>query len=179
MTTLNTLSSYGIPTHSSIIATRFALTTDESITPQIQGMGSLTKGEYETRIAEVLGLNENPTFENEDVARICFGYTVQETIRSSVDNVTLDLNELWNKVQQKTNDFVRENPYIFSRDEESQPKRSSTVSKKELALKMWNETDNPTSVSRKEWIGRFVSELGLTEAGSSTYHANLKSGRWV
>lgn len=56
---------------------------------------------------------------------------------------------------------------------EAKPKRQPKAgSKKELALEMFRKLDElPT---RKEGIAMLVSELGMTEAGASTYFAMVK-----
>ena len=39
--------------------------------------------------------------------------------------------------------------------------------------------DNKGKVTaRKDWIALLVKEVGLTEAGASTYYANLKNGKY-
>lgn len=51
--------------------------------------------------------------------------------------------------------------------------------KKFLGLKVYNEQIKGNDLKRKEAIEILMTEVGLTQAGASTYYANFKSGKWA
>lgn len=52
-------------------------------------------------------------------------------------------------------------------------------SKKEKAAAIFKEVYATAEGKRKDVIARFKSELGMSDAGASTYHQNFKSGNWA
>jgi hypothetical protein len=184
---LEVIADYGIPTNSWLDATQYVTTADEDISYQRPGIGTLPKEEYEKRIAEVLGLDAVPEYESQKIARIYFGYTVQETIRNFQVGVP-DMEWLWNDINQRAEKFMIEHPWAIkeyvNEDEDGEPKldaagnpKQRKGAKKELAKKVWaDNADKQATMPRKEWIALLCEEVGLTPAGASTYYANLKKG---
>lgn len=57
--------------------------------------------------------------------------------------------------------------------------QTSRVTKKQQAIQIWNEQVAAGDTSRKTVLKRLMDEIGLSKDGGSTYHANLKTGKWV
>lgn len=57
-----------------------------------------------------------------------------------------------------------------------EPTTSTKVNKKAEARKIFTKL---LGKKRKEVIAAFISEVGLSSAGSSTYYQNFKSGTWA
>ena len=67
-----------------------------------------------------------------------------------------------------------ETPPKLNADGTVAPKKGD---KKVIAKKLYE--DNKGKINtRKEWIALLVKEVGLTEAGASTYYHNLKAGKY-
>lgn len=186
---LEVIADYGIPTNSWLEAAQFVLTADEDIDYQRPGMGSLPKEEYAKRVAEVLGLSAVPEYETQKIARVYFGYTIQETVRNFLSGDRPDMEFLWMDINRRALKFITENPWsvkeYVSEDDDGEPKldaagnpKQKKGAKKELAKKVWaDNADKQTTMKRKEWIALLCEEVGLTPAGASTYYANLKKGK--
>jgi len=185
---LEVIADYGIPTTSWLEATSYVTTADEDIDYQRPGIGTQTKEEYERRVAEVLGLDAVPEYDSQKIARIYFGYTVQETVRNFNSGDRIDMEWLWDDINRRAQTFIVEHPWAVkeyvSEDEDGEPKldaagnpKQKKGAKKELAKKVWEDNaDKQTTLKRKEWIALLCEEVGLTPAGASTYYANLKKG---
>lgn len=55
--------------------------------------------------------------------------------------------------------------------------RQKKGAKKEKAIKFWNNNQGNFS-TRKEWVNALMENIGLTQAGASTYYHNLKTGQY-
>ena len=64
------------------------------------------------------------------------------------------------------------------RDAEKAAKPAKEVSKKDKAIAIYNE-EIAKGNKRIDEIARFKEELGMAEAGASTYYQNIKSGSWA
>lgn len=177
-TPFEVITSYGIPTHNWVEAAQFVLATDLQ-----------TKSEYERRIVEVLGLTAVPHYESQKVARVYFGYTIQETVRAFNSNAIPDMEALWEDINKRARKFITENPWSVreytNEGDDGEPKmdaagnpKQKKGAKKELAKNIWdNNVDKQKTMKRNEWIALLCEKVGLTPGGASTYYTNLKNGR--
>lgn len=162
---LQHIEEWNIPTHSFTAAVRVS-----------NAMGELTAEEYGERVARLT----NKSLRDSDHPRFTYLYMIQEAVRS---HGKLNGEELFDIAAEKSGKFVKENGWMEVAkaatkkvDASGNPKKPKG-DKKAAAVKLWNERKDE-NLSRKEWITLLVEEVGLTEAGASTYHANLKSGRY-
>lgn len=106
-------------------------------------------------------------------------------------NFTIPRDEVEEKVSAKefheyvasvtSNSTVVEAPKVEEKKEAKkvEPKKDKGPSKKSLAIEIYNEMNANGPAKRKDVIDRFISEVGLSKPGSSTYYQNIKSGKWV
>ena len=77
---MGVITDLGIPTDSIIHAVQHIQSQDESHHYNI--FGPYSQPEYEQMITEIVGLEENPTYDSWKISRVYFGYIVEETIRA-------------------------------------------------------------------------------------------------
>lgn len=168
---ITTLQNYKIPTGSYIRAIQ-----------EINEDGELSHNEYVKRCKELVGADVEL---DEKTDRYVYLYLVQETIRKSFTTDQLNMIELFEQAKELADKFCKENPYVFATsvdfenpklDANGNPKKKKGA-KKELAKKIWSENQGK-NLTRKQWIELLIEEVGLTPGGASTYHANLKAGRF-
>lgn len=168
MNPIERLKSYHIPTYSFVAAIQ-NLTEKE-----------LRVSEYRSRIKELSNIKSNA---DDKVARYHYLYLVQELVRQSLNTDKFDMEKLHNLALEKATTYVTKNPWLFAEREDAEPKldaagnvKQKKGAKKEQAIELWNKHKNE-NMTRKQWIDLLVTEVGLTPAGASTYHANLKANR--
>ena len=159
--------------------------TDESTVRNVQTLCQLemTEGQYLAAIAELRGDRHNivPLKDREHQAKYTFRYLVYNLLKTPETPV----EELYTKAIADGIKYIDENPWVFAKAEDETPPKlnaDGTVApkkgdKKVIAKKLYE--DNKGKINtRKEWIALLVKEVGLTEAGASTYYANLKNGKY-
>lgn len=160
---LHHIENWNIPTHSLTRAVQVA-----------NSMGELTAEEYGARVSELTNMSLRET----DHPRFTYLYAVQEAVRCGGK---IDGDDLFELAANKSAEYVRKNGWMevvkeTKVDSNGNPKKPKG-DKKLAAASLWKSRKSE-NLSRKQWISIFVEEVGLTEAGASTYHANFKSGRW-
>ncbi len=184
---LRVITDLGIPTDSIIHAVQHIQSQDE--THHYNIFGPYSQQEYEQMITEIMGLDETPTYDSWKIARVYFGYTVQETLRMFNTGDRPDIDELWIEINRRAEHFMKDQPWAIKDytaeaaednqklDASGNPKQKKGA-KKDAAKKLWDENpDKQTTLARKEWIAMLCEEVGLSSAAASTYYANLKNGK--
>lgn len=122
----------------------------------------------------------------EHLTKYASRYFVQNLVKASIAGDTSKTpDDLWLKSIQDGIRFMAENPWVFAKaEDETPPKLNADGSvapkkgdKKVIAKKVYEDNKGKVT-SRKDWIALLVKEVGLTEAGASTYYANLKAGKY-
>jgi len=184
---LRVITDLGIPTDSIIHAVQHIQSQDE--THHYNIFGPYSQQEYEQMITEIMGLEDTPTYDSWKIARVYFGYTVQETLRVFNTGERPDMDDLWIEINRRAEHFMKNQPwaikdYAAEAAEEDQkldasgnPKQKKGA-KKEAAKRVWDDNfDKQKTMARKEWIALLCEEVGLSPAAASTYYANLKNGK--
>jgi len=168
---IDTLHNYDIPTHSFISAVKYLNESEGEILPDL----------YRYRIKE---LTDQDTQASDETVRWHYLYLVQETVRQSLKSDSIDMNEMFELATTKAETHLKRNPWLTGERKDSTPKfdaagnpKKKKGAKREMAISLWKKHKDENK-TRKEWIELLVEEVGLTTAGASTYHSNLKSGRW-
>ena len=142
-----------------------------------------SKDRYESLIAEIIGLDNPPTFESIKEAKLYFLYTIQETVRAFNTGTVPDMDDLWDAIVVKTKTMIARSPWSIKEydtyatgepklDAMGKPKPKKGA-KKELARQVYLDNNHRT-MKRKEWIELLMEKVGLSQGGASTYYANLK-----
>jgi hypothetical protein len=177
---IDTIISYGIPTTSYIEAAQYVMNDDPENGRPFFGLWSQER--YETGIQSIIGLTAIPKYINLKTARLVFGYTVQETIKTFNSGIIPSMEDVWTDVTTKSAEYIKNHPWSVKdyTQADGEPKldaagnpKQKKGAKKELAREVWNENKHK-EMSRKEWIALLVELVGLTPAGASTYYAGLK-----
>lgn len=148
----------------------------------IENFSGLTAEQYSGMYTNLTGKQLDET--DAKRAELTVRYTIQSFIKhgtatdDEVINIALsDFNRYWNK-----NGYLYEHRVDAPAVVEVQRKDGTTVtrtrredgaSKSDVAEKVYM-ANRTKQLSRKEWIALLVAEVGLTEAGASTYYSNLK-----
>ena len=157
MNIIEKIESYGIPTHSYVVA----------IT-HIKDSNELTAEEYRIRIHHLTG---NGSDLDERTAKYTYLYCIQEAIRSPD---TYNAAELYKVSVDKATTFMDNNPWVFAETEEiTIKKKRKGGTKRDKTCALWAKHKDD-GLTRKEWIAKLVEEVELTPAGASTYYAKLK-----
>lgn len=177
-----------------IIRTKYKL-NDEAISRNIQELCLFewTEGQYLAGIAELRGdrskiehlkeqaLQLEEARAREYLPKYAFRYFVYNLLKTPEAAV----EEMYTKGIDDAIRYMNNSPWVFAKPEEDvAPKLNAdgTVApkkgdKKVIAKKLYE--DNKGKITaRKDWIALLVKEVGLTEAGASTYYANLKNGKY-
>jgi len=183
---MRVITDLGIPTDSIIHAVQHIQSQDE--THHYNIFGPYSQQQYEKMITKIMGLDATPSYDSWKIARIYFGYTVQETLQAFNSGDIPDMDELWKTINSRAEYFMKDHPWAVKEyvtenlDEEQKldasgnPKQKKGA-KKEAAKKIWNNNpDKQKTMARKEWIALLCEEVGLSPAAASTYYANLKNG---
>lgn len=186
-TPMRVITDLGIPTDSIVHAVQHIQSQED--THHYNTFGPYSQQEYEEMITEIIGLDTTPSYASWKIARIYFGYTVQETLQAFNTGDVPDIEHLWDVINTRAEYFMKDQPWAIkeyttddSDDEQNldaagNPKQKKGA-KKEAAKRVWNDNpDKQKSMSRKEWIALLCDEVGLSPAAASTYYANLKNGK--
>lgn len=120
---------------------------------------------------------------NDVYAKVLHQYLVCELVINNIKRTEVTTEELYATVFEKTDKMYNrmtdgDMQYMTKTDEEtdgvvstsSKPVRTETKAQKAEVIFR----NNPT-LSRKEIVGLFMTELGMSSAGASTYHQNMKA----
>lgn len=175
MNAIEKLQAQRIPTQSFVAAVQHL--TQEHLPPE----------DYRAAIFELSG---HETQASDEYVRHHYLYLVQETIRQFNKTGTVDMGEMFKLSAERATHFITNNPWVFSKPEdESSPSyrapkldaagnpKQKKGAKRDQAVALWKKHKDE-NLSRKQWIDLLVKEVGLTPAGASTYHSNLRSGAY-
>jgi hypothetical protein len=179
-TPLQVIEKLGLPTDSYIAAIGVAKDPDNPLV--------LTKSEHEAAVAEIVGLDIVPVFEDDKHARHYFHYTIQETIRAYMIAAggIPDMDEVWTEIQRRFAKFKHEQPWAFKDyvdeqrtdeygevklDSVGKPKQKKGA-KKQQAYALYQKLNGTTD--RPGIIAAFMKDIGMTKAGATTYFHNCK-----
>lgn len=120
---------------------------------------------------------------NDVYAKVLHQYLVSELVINSIKRLDVSKDELYATVINKTDKmYVRmtegDMQYMTKTDEETDgvvstgTKAVRTETKAEKAEVIFR---NNLTLSRKEIVNLFMTELGMSSAGASTYHQNMKA----
>lgn len=118
---------------------------------------------------------------DDDHAKHVFMYLVQDVMDKKNTSLPFAL--------ERANQFIKDRPWVLAKPEPTSsyvPK--STVdalgnpkqkkgAKKAKAIAFWNASQDKYT-TRKQWIAALMENVGLTSGAASTYHHNLKTGKW-
>lgn len=159
--------------------------TDESTVRNVQAMCEMemTEGQYLAEIAELRGDRHKiePLKQCDHMPKYTWRYLVYGLLKEPGAPV----EDIYPVAIQKAQTYIQENPWVFAKAEDDTPPKLDSNGnvapkkgdKKVMAKELY-EKNKATVTARKDWIALLVKEVGLTEAGASTYYANLKSGKY-
>ena len=130
--------------------------------------------EYIKSIYELAGQHTALDFSNPHSPRVVFGYFVQNLTNAHKDNTQYEVLDLLTKSAKQAAEYIANTPWSFQL-KENVVDENKPLSKKELAIKIWNERKD-TVTTRKEWIEILMNEVEMTKPGAGTYYHNLKHG---
>jgi len=141
---------------------------------------------YRSNYAELSGHDMPACLD--DHARFHYLYLVQETVRQNMQTGNVNMAEVIDLAEERAKSYIAKNPWIFAKPEVGSPNyrepkmdaagnpKQKKGAKREKAISLWNKHKDE-NLTRKQWIELLVAEVGMTPAGASTYHADLKAGR--
>lgn len=144
----------------------------------IQDAGALEFDEntYRRIIGELTGTEDVNI--GDDYARHTFMYLIDGIMQDNPDLSAAEARAIA---------YVDANRWVLAKPEyEYEPKQTVDAlgqpkqrkgAKKEAAIVFWKSNQGKFT-TRKEWIAALADNVGLTEAAASTYHHNLKTGKW-
>jgi hypothetical protein len=120
-----------------------------------------------------------------------YGYLVQNILKAKVAKATTDLLTLLVSSKAQAAKLIEEQSWLFIADEEARQDienadpavviagKAKKGARKVLGLKIYRDMIEGKDLTRKEAIAILQEQVGLTDAGGSTYYANFKSGKWA
>lgn len=179
------LKEYGIPTKSVGEAVRYATTTYAALYNNKNKVG------FEDMVEKLTG--QSYVAKHAKEAELMFGYVVQVAVSMHGAGFIATGPQVMMEAEQKVAVYFTKNPWVITTSETApveitgvitpgvtppaSTKKRSGPSKKDQCVALFNKGDNNTK-TRKELIAIFVSELGLTPAGASTYVHNCQKAIW-
>lgn len=151
-------------------------TTNHNRAVQSAGLLAFDEDTYREVISDLTGTD---TKVEDDFTKYTFMYVVDQIMTKG----TPDFESAYNKAKQ----LVKQRPWTLAKPEYTSsytPKSTTDAlgnpkqkkgAKKEAAKKFWKENQGKFT-TRKQWIEALMEHVGLTKAGASTYHYNLKKG---
>jgi hypothetical protein len=150
------------------------------------GMWDLTDDKWSELVDELRGSTvKGVTMPQEHLQKYSAKYFIQNLLKAGETGATVDMDDVWLRSIQDGIRYIALNPWVFAKPEDDTPPKlnaDGTVApkkgdKKIIAKEVYEKNKDKVK-TRKEWIALLVKEVGLTEAGASTYYANLKSGKY-
>lgn len=173
-TPLEIIAGYGVSNTSIIRAIQDLNDPDRPIT--------FRKEQYERNIADIIGLQQAPSFSNEKEARIYFLYTIQETIRAFQSGIP-DMEDVWDDVLLRAKRMIENQPWAIKDclvEDDGEPKLGAAGNPKKRKGAKKDEAEalyrrmNDGNNTRPQIIAALVEEVGLSKPGATTYFHNLK-----
>jgi hypothetical protein len=176
-TPLQIIADYGCPTDSAIFAIKHLSERDD-----------LTYDEYKKGIQNIVGLDEPPDVDSYYDAKVLFRYIIQETINAYNQGVIPIMESVFFVARLKTELYIENNPWsetafniahgLAERDEIDAetgelvaPKQKGA--KKEVTERLFKDLKSK-GATRHDIIEAFITETGMSKAGSTTYFHALK-----
>jgi len=160
---LAVIEALGIPTTSPVAAIRF-----------LNGNG-VRIDSHEMIIEEMTGVKID--YNDSRLSRYTFLYMVQNLLKSGVPE---NLPSLVTTSTIQADEFISKNKWAFVTTDnvgtDGKPKRKYGGTK-EKAKRLWLDNQDK-EYTRKQWIELLIKEVGLTKAGASTYHYNMRKNIW-
>lgn len=157
-----------------------------SVVQTMQELGERTL-DWEVVIAKLYGVKEITPFKNDDLAKCVGRYFIQNILRQHAAGEYAEfprnLEELYLNSINQASDYIEKNSWVFARPEVEErlnadgtpaPKKGD---KKTMAIEWWKNLKDK-NIKRKDAIKQLVELTGMSDAGASTYYANLKSGKY-
>lgn len=147
---------------------------------------NLSQDQMEQGIADIIGIESPPRFDNPKEAELYFLYTVQETVRAFLGPDVPDMADVWEQVQQNASKLIKNNPWSIKDysdyqptdkepklDATGKPKKKKGV-KKQMAKEIYFRLNDGTN-DRLAIIGAFINDIGMSKAGATTYFHDMKA----
>ncbi len=154
---IRVITDLGIPTDSTVHAVQHIQSQDE--THHYNIFGPYSQQEYEQMITEIMGLDETPTYDSWKIARVYFGYTVQETIRAFKDVDIPDMDDLWYVINGRAEHFMKEYPWAIidyaaeaAEDDQKLDASGNPNKRKVPRKKQRKDFGMKISTSKKQWL---------------------------
>lgn len=157
-----------------------------SVVQSMQALCQLqfTDDQYVDMIREVRGIEHKiDPIPGKNMAKYAFRFFYQDQMTSELKGLPANPDSTFLNALVRARRYIDTNSWVFAtRKEEDEigedgkpvPKKGD---KKVLAKKVYEENKH-TTMTRKQWIALLVKEVGLSDAGASTYYANLKAGKY-
>lgn len=165
--------SISVETALSSISSQGFSTTSRKAIQQISEK-DLSGNEYRNAIRDAISTEViDPTGLDDTTAEYFYKYLVQELVQGeddievAIETAREKANEMAERVT--TGDLQYVNAGKNGQSKSEKPKKTK---KKDLAEQIYQ--DNKDDLTRKQMIDMFVSEVGMTKAGASTYYHNCK-----
>lgn len=172
-----------------ILAKKYKLPM-HSVVEAMQCIGDqdFTSAQYDENTRELTGI-DTVKFDDWRLSRTVFRYVVQNILTAHIAGQECDASELYAKSVEQSRKYVENNSWVFAKDSE-EPKLDANGNvapkkgdKKEMAIAWYDLNKDrikalPKDDQRKTAIAELVKAVGLTDAGASTYYANLKAGKY-
>lgn len=160
----------------SSIATLGVTTTSTKAIQEITELG-LSGDQYRSVLRDAIQTEYiNPNNLDDLDAEYTLKYLVQELVRGQND-LSQAVRTARNKASAMTENVTNgKRQFVLAKSEQNNQSGASSkpkkVKKKDQAEQMYKE--NKDELTRKQMIDKFVSEIGMTKAGASTYYHNCK-----
>lgn len=161
---------------------------DTSVVQSIQGLCELefTDDQHLEMIAELRGIDHKlDAFTEKHVTKYAFRFFYQELLTQEIKGLPQNPDSVYLNALIKARNYINEHSYVFATAVEDEPKLDSNGNvapkkgdKKVIAKSVYEKNKDNKALTRKDWIALLVKEVGLTDAGASTYYANLKAGKF-
>ena len=121
---------------------------------------------------------------------LTYAYLVQSIVKAKIAKASAKLIDVLVAAKVSAAELVDKQAWLFIADEEARQDienadpevvkagKAKKGARKVLALKIYRDQIEGKDLKRKEAIAILVEEVGLTQAGGSTYYANFKNGNW-
>lgn len=172
-----------------ILAKKYELPM-HSVVEAMQAVGELdyTNDQYHENTSELTGIDAIK-FDDPRLSRTVFRYVIQNILTAHIAGNEYDVTELYTKSVEQSRKYVVDYSWVFAKGEEeikldSQGNVAPKKGDKKVMAKDWYDKNHqrilalPKDQQRKTAIAELVKTVGLTDAGASTYWANLKAGKY-
>lgn len=165
---------------------------DSSVVRAIQELAQFEFDDktYLKHIADLRGISHDlEPLEDRRLTKYAFRYLVQDLMTSELAGLPQNPDSVYLNAVIKARKYIDNNPWVFAEKEvevklDAMGNVAPKKGDKKVMAKEWYDTNKarimalPKDQQRKTAIAELVKEIGLTEAGASTYWANLKAGKY-